>query len=165
VWVAEDYQGTVGLGEERRQDVEQELLLQLAHVGVEPPVGLAVPLDVEEEYPPRTGLDVLRPANEPEEGARRVLEPLVGEHHVVERHAPSSDGFPPSRPLHRAVPSPPRFDPLPRLGHRRGGEIGHSASGCCPSRWRELLPAVTTQGSRRRFLAVEASRGIRKSPT
>jgi hypothetical protein len=48
VRVAERHQGTVGLGEEGRQDIEQELLLQLAHVGVEPPVGLAVPLDVED---------------------------------------------------------------------------------------------------------------------
>jgi len=51
--VAEGDQGTVRLGEERRQDVAQERLLQLAHVRVELPVGLPVPLDVEEKSPPR----------------------------------------------------------------------------------------------------------------
>ena len=71
------------------------------------PVGLAVPLDVEEEHAPHTGVDVLRPADEPEERARRVLEPLVGEHDVVERHAPVVDRrHCPSRLVHGAVPLP-----------------------------------------------------------
>ena len=76
------------LGEERREDAEQEILLQLAHVGVEPPVGVAVTLDVEEEHPAPAGLGFLRLTNEPEERACRVLEPLVGEHDMVDGHAP-----------------------------------------------------------------------------
>jgi hypothetical protein len=72
------YPADRGLGEERREDAEQEVVLQLVHVGVEPPVGLPVTLDVEEEHPPLAGLRLLRPVDEPEERARRFLEPLVG---------------------------------------------------------------------------------------
>ena len=94
----------MGLGEEGRQDVEQELLLQLAHVGVEPPVALAVPLAVAEEHAPRAGLHVLRPPHEPEERAGRVLEPLVGEYDVVDR-PPRSSGSAPRSHLFRLAGS------------------------------------------------------------
>jgi len=77
---AAGHQRAVGLGEERHEDAEQELVLQLAHVGVAPPVGLPVALDVEEEHPPLPGLRLLCPADELEERTRRLFEPLVGEH-------------------------------------------------------------------------------------
>ncbi len=86
------------------RNVEQERLLQLAHVGVEAPVGLPVPLDVEEEHPPPAGFHLLCPADESEERARRFLEPLVREHDMAERHAAVVDRrHRPSRLVHGAV--------------------------------------------------------------
>jgi hypothetical protein len=58
--VGEGQARAVGRGEGRREDAQQEAVLQLAHVGVETPVGVAVTLDVEDEHPLSAGLRCLR---------------------------------------------------------------------------------------------------------
>ena len=60
---------------------------QLAHVGVEVPVDLPVPLDVEEEHAPHRGRDGLSRWTS-RKSARGVLEAFGGRRDVVERHAP-----------------------------------------------------------------------------
>jgi hypothetical protein len=82
-----DEPGDLDVGRRRSRVEAQEVVLQLVGIGVEPPVGLPVPLDVEEEHPPLAGLRLLRRAEKPGERVRRVLERLVQQHDTVERHA------------------------------------------------------------------------------
>ena len=46
----------MGLGEEQRENAEQEVVLHLTHVGVETPVGVAVTLEVEERVSSTAGV-------------------------------------------------------------------------------------------------------------
>ena len=64
--VPEEHEGTVDLAEEGREEPDQEVGLQLEHVGVEATVAVAMALNVEEELPPLAGLRHLRLADESE---------------------------------------------------------------------------------------------------